>query len=71
MPAKRLHTPPALMTDQFALNAIVYGRNLFSQTEMLPAWCNWTCHTGRRLWEAAGAGSSSRTCRTRRSALCT
>ena len=33
------------MTDQMALNFTVYS-GLFDRTEMLPAWCNWTCHFG-------------------------
>jgi hypothetical protein len=46
------HTDKALnhagfkMTDQFALNLAVYGGGLLEKTEMLPAWCNWTCHIG-------------------------
>ena len=34
------------MTDQFALNLAIYGGGLLDKTEMLPAWCNWTCHIG-------------------------
>jgi hypothetical protein len=34
------------MTDQFALNLAIYGSGLLEKTEMLPAWCNWTCHIG-------------------------
>jgi hypothetical protein len=47
-----LHTDKALkhagfkMTDQFALNLAIYGSGLLDKTEMLPAWCNWTCHIG-------------------------
>ncbi len=41
----------SLMTDQFALNLAVYNFGLFDQTEMLPAWCNWTCHFGFPAWD--------------------
>ncbi|WP_228061222.1 class I SAM-dependent methyltransferase [[Phormidium] sp. LEGE 05292] len=40
----------SLMTDQFALNLAVYNRGLFEQTELLPAWCNWTCHSAAPAW---------------------
>ncbi|WP_199321251.1 TylF/MycF/NovP-related O-methyltransferase [Microcoleus sp. FACHB-831] len=36
-------------TDQLALNLAVYCE-LFNKTEMLPAWCNWTCHYGLPAW---------------------
>ena len=39
------------MTDQIALNVIVYTNNLFYRTELLPAWCNWTCHHGLPAWD--------------------
>ncbi len=41
----------SLMTDQFALNLAVYDYGLFEQTEMLPSWCNWTCHFGLPVWD--------------------
>jgi hypothetical protein len=56
------HTDKALkhagfkMTDQFALNLAIYGGGLLEKTEMLPAWCNWTCHIGYpALDEESGA----------------
>lgn len=36
--------------EQLALNLAIYSE-LFEQTEMLPAWCNWTCHYGLPLWD--------------------
>jgi hypothetical protein len=42
-----------LFTDQVALNYAVYRCGLFEQTELLPAWCNWTCHAGLRAWDPA------------------
>ncbi len=39
------------MTDQAALNLLVYTRGLFDRTELLPAWCNWTCHYGLPAWD--------------------
>lgn len=39
--------------DQIALNLIVYGQGLFDQTEILPAWCNWTCHMRLPVWDPA------------------
>lgn len=41
----------SLMTDQFALNLAVYKGGLFDRTEMLPTWCNWTCHYGFPTWD--------------------
>ncbi|HEY9850038.1 MAG TPA: TylF/MycF/NovP-related O-methyltransferase [Leptolyngbyaceae cyanobacterium] len=41
----------SLMTDQFALNLAVYNYGLFEQTELLPSWCNWTCHFGLPVWD--------------------
>lgn len=41
----------SLMTDQFALNLAVYKGGLFDDTELLPAWCNWTCHTCLPAWD--------------------
>lgn len=38
------------MTDQFALNVIVYHCDLFKYTEMLPAWCNWIFN-GLPAWD--------------------
>lgn len=41
----------SLVTDQLALNLTVYGFELFEQTEILSAWCNWTCHCcGLPIW---------------------
>lgn len=52
--AKFLHQAaqhgPTLMTDQLALNLVIYASNLFERTELLPAWCNWTCHYGLPAW---------------------
>jgi Methyltransferase domain len=39
------------MTDQIALNVVVYGRGLLDRTELLPAWCNWTCHSALPAWD--------------------
>jgi predicted O-methyltransferase YrrM len=39
------------MTDQIALNVVVYGRGLLDKTELLPAWCNWTCHSALPAWD--------------------
>ncbi|MEQ1828574.1 MAG: hypothetical protein ABL921_21615 [Pirellula sp.] len=39
------------MTDQIALNYAVYQCGLFRQTELLPMWCNWTCHNGFPKWD--------------------
>ncbi|UNU26490.1 class I SAM-dependent methyltransferase [Microcoleus vaginatus] len=41
----------SLMTDQIALNRLVYGTELFYKTEMLPAWCNWSCNFGLPVWD--------------------
>jgi predicted O-methyltransferase YrrM len=41
----------SLMTDQIALNRLVYGTELFDKTEMLPAWCNWSCNFGLPVWD--------------------
>jgi len=46
-----LQNHAGLMTDQVALNAIVYGTHLFESTEMLPAWCNWSCNFGLPAWD--------------------
>ena len=40
-----------VMTDQLALNYAVYQHGLFEYTELLPAWCNWTCHNGFPSWD--------------------
>jgi lipopolysaccharide biosynthesis glycosyltransferase len=40
-----------LISDQMALNYAVYGQELFDKTEMLPSWCNWTCHFGWPAWD--------------------
>ncbi|NET60865.1 MAG: tetratricopeptide repeat protein [Symploca sp. SIO2E6] len=42
----------SLFTDQTALNLTVY-EDLFAQTELLPAWCNWTCHCGLPAWDSS------------------
>jgi len=39
------------ITDQIALNLVIYRRDTFKQTELLPAWCNWTCHYGMPAWD--------------------
>lgn len=39
------------MTDQIALNVTVYLLDCFHATELLPAWCNWTCHMGFPRWD--------------------
>ena len=41
----------SLMTDQIALNRLVYGTELFEKTEMLPALCNWSCNFGLPVWD--------------------
>ncbi|HAJ59828.1 MAG TPA: glycosyl transferase family 2, partial [Cyanobacteria bacterium UBA8543] len=46
-----LQQSASLMTDQFARNVVVYQGGLFDDTEMLPAWCNWTCHTCLPSWD--------------------
>ncbi|HBL11790.1 MAG TPA: hypothetical protein DD379_10330 [Cyanobacteria bacterium UBA11162] len=38
-------------TDQLALNLAVYCFGLFDKTQMLPGWCNWTCHYGLPVWD--------------------
>lgn len=43
------------VTDQMALNYAVYRGGLFPRTELLPAWCNWTCHSGMPFWDVGGA----------------
>jgi hypothetical protein len=40
-----------LISDQMAMNYAVYGKGLFDRTEMLPSWCNWTCHFGWPAWD--------------------
>lgn len=35
-----------LFSDQTALNYVVYEGGLLPSTELLPSWCNWTCHFG-------------------------
>ena len=49
--AQGLQQHVSLMTDQIALNRLVYGTELFDKTEMLPAWCNWSCNFGLPVWE--------------------
>ena len=46
-----LQRSSSLYTDQTALNLAVYAKGLFPQTELLPAWCNWTCHSGWPYWD--------------------
>lgn len=46
-----LQNSVSLMTDQFALNLSIYSCGLFDKTEMLPAWCNWTCHHRLPTWD--------------------
>ncbi|MGB3267261.1 MAG: TylF/MycF/NovP-related O-methyltransferase [Microcoleus sp.] len=41
----------SLMTDQIALNRLVYGTQMFDKTEMLPARCNWSCNFGLPVWD--------------------
>ncbi len=41
----------SLMTDQIALNRLVYGTQMFDKTEMLPALCNWSCNFGLPVWD--------------------
>ena len=41
----------SFLTDQMALNFAVYGTELLHSTELLPLWCNWTCHTGFPSWD--------------------
>jgi tetratricopeptide (TPR) repeat protein len=40
-----------LLTDQQVLNVISYLGGIFERMELLPAWCNWTCHFGFPLWD--------------------
>ena len=49
--ARGLQQHVSLMTDQIALNRLVYGTDLFDKTEMLPAWCNWSCNFGLPVWD--------------------
>jgi hypothetical protein len=48
--ALALRSVCTVMTDQLALNYAIYTQALFKHTELLPAWCNWTCHNGFPLW---------------------
>jgi hypothetical protein len=41
----------SFLTDQMALNLAVYGTDLLHRTELLPLWCNWTCHIGFPSWD--------------------
>ncbi|MEN9262222.1 MAG: TylF/MycF/NovP-related O-methyltransferase [Thermostichus sp. HHBFW_bins_43] len=43
--------PPSILTDQLALNVSVFLDGLFEETELLPAYCNWTCHYGFPKWD--------------------
>jgi predicted O-methyltransferase YrrM len=49
-----LQRSAGLLTDQMALNLVAY-RHCFSQTELLPAWCNWTCHHAWPAWDIENA----------------
>jgi len=42
---------PSIITDQLALNVAVYLDGLLKETELLPAYCNWTCHYGLPKWD--------------------
>ncbi len=42
---------PSILTDQLALNVAIYLDGLFEKTELLPAYCNWTCHYGLPKWD--------------------
>lgn len=46
-----LQSYASLWTDQMALNRVIYEGELFERTELLPAWCNWTCHYGLPAWD--------------------
>ena len=39
------------ITEQIAMNVAIYARGPFHRTEILPAWCNWTCHYGFPKWD--------------------
>ncbi|MEG4391938.1 glycosyltransferase [Microcoleus sp. BROC3] len=41
----------SLMSDQIALNRLVYGTEMFDNTEMLPARYNWSCNFGLPVWD--------------------
>jgi len=41
----------SLMSDQIALNRLVYGTEMLDKTEMLPARCNWSCNFGLPVWD--------------------
>jgi cephalosporin hydroxylase/glycosyltransferase involved in cell wall biosynthesis len=45
-----LQRSAGLMSDQVALNFLVYSE-LFDHTELLPAWCNWSCNFGLPVWD--------------------
>ncbi|MEG4838547.1 glycosyltransferase [Microcoleus sp. B9-D4] len=49
--AEGLQRHVSLMTDQIALNRLVYGTEMFDKTEMLPARCNWSCNFGLPVWD--------------------
>jgi len=49
--AQGLQQHVSLMSDQIALNCLVYGTALFDKTEILPAWCNWSCNFGLPVWD--------------------
>jgi predicted O-methyltransferase YrrM len=46
-----LQRSATIMTDQTALNLSIYAGGLFDRVEVLPAWCNWTCHFGLPSWD--------------------
>ncbi|MEG4309534.1 MULTISPECIES: glycosyltransferase [unclassified Microcoleus] len=49
--AEGLQRHVSLMTDQIALNRLIYGTEMFDKTEMLPARCNWSCNFGLPVWD--------------------
>ncbi|MFS8860865.1 hypothetical protein NW852_10225 [Synechococcus sp. H60.1] len=49
--AQALAKRPSVLTDQLALNVAVYLDGLLEETELLPAYCNWTCHYGLPRWD--------------------
>ncbi len=49
--AQALTKRPSILTDQLALNVAVYLDGLLEETELLPAYCNWTCHYGLPRWD--------------------
>jgi hypothetical protein len=49
--ASALQNTCTSMTDQLSLNVAVYLQGLMPRTELLPYWCNWTCHNGFPKWD--------------------